>query len=49
MDVKFLNTEYEKELNEVLRLFFPTFEINENHKIVFAAEKARLENKVIEL
>ena len=43
MELNFINTEYEKELNEVLRLFFPTFENNESHIITFENK----ENSVI--
>lgn len=42
MEIKFNNTEYEKELQEVLRLFFPTFENNEEHSIGFENKENRV-------
>lgn len=35
MKIEFKNTQFEKELGEIVSLFFPTFEQEENHEIVF--------------
>ncbi|MGN0748513.1 MAG: coproporphyrinogen dehydrogenase HemZ [Christensenellales bacterium] len=34
MEIKFINTEYEKELGEIIGLFFPTFETEENQNTI---------------
>lgn len=44
MNVTYIGTNYEKELGEILSLFFPTFEKQDDHTIVF--EKTETENKI---
>lgn len=44
MKIEFKNTKYEKELGEIISLFFPTFEKEQNHEIVF--ERKETENNV---
>ena len=44
MNVTYIGTNHEKELGEILSLFFPTFEKQDNHTIIF--EKTETENKI---